>query len=80
MLIPFGILSAAGAGGGYELIETQILGSDAASVTFSSLGSYSSVYKHLQLRWTARTTRVATETQIFLRTNSNNSANYSSHS
>ena len=54
MLIPLGILSAAGAGGGpvgdYELIQTQILGSNQASVTFSNLGDYSSTYKHLQFR------------------------------
>jgi hypothetical protein len=57
---PLGILSAAGAGGGvagdYELISSTILGTATASVTFSSLGDYSSVYKHLQIRATARTT------------------------
>jgi hypothetical protein len=51
---PLGILSAAGAGGGvagdYELISSEILGTTAASVTFSSLGDYSSTYKHLQIR------------------------------
>jgi hypothetical protein len=58
MLIPFGILSAAGAGGGvagdYELISSEILGTTAASVTFSSLGDYSSTYKHLQIRAVVR--------------------------
>jgi hypothetical protein len=61
MLIPFGILSAAGAGvgvaGDYELIETSILTSSASSVTFSNLGTYSSTYKHLQIRAVARSTR-----------------------
>jgi hypothetical protein len=49
---PLGILSAAGAGGGvagdYELISSEILGTTAASVTFSSLGDYAppiSTYK-----------------------------------
>jgi hypothetical protein len=63
-LFPLGILSAAGAGGvvassDYELIETQILGSSQASITFSSLGTYSSTYKHLQIRWAARTVNAA---------------------
>jgi hypothetical protein len=58
-LFPLGILSAAGAGRGfssdYELIETQILGSSTPSITFSNLGTYSSTYKHLQIRAVART-------------------------
>jgi hypothetical protein len=60
---PLGILSAAGAGGGgplasdYELISTQILTSPQSSITFSSLGTYSSTYKHLQVRAVARSTR-----------------------
>jgi hypothetical protein len=37
----------------YELIETVILGSSQASITFSSLGTYSSTYKHLQVRLVA---------------------------
>ena len=55
-LSALGIFSAAGAGGvafssDYELIETAIVsGSSTTSVTFSSLGSYSSIYKHLQVR------------------------------
>jgi hypothetical protein len=54
-LSALGIFSAAGAGvvsaGSYELISTTILGSSATSVTFSSLGTYSADYKHLQLRY-----------------------------
>lgn len=52
--MPFGLgfFAAAGAGvaGTFELIETQVLGSNSASVTFGSLSQYSSSYKHLQLR------------------------------
>jgi hypothetical protein len=61
-LSALGIFSAAGAGGGaslsdYELIETAIVsGTSTSSITFSNLGDYSSVYKHLQIRYTARTT------------------------
>lgn len=52
MLIPFGILSAAGAAGvagTYELISTTILGSTTSTVSFttSSLGTD---YKHIQIR------------------------------
>ena len=53
-LSALGIFSAAGAGvvaaGSYELISTTVLGTAASSVTFSSLGDYSSTYKHLQIR------------------------------
>jgi hypothetical protein len=79
MLIPFGILSAAGIGSDYELIESQILGSAAASVTFSGLGTYSSVYKHLQLRALARTTRAAATDGGFVRFNGDTGSNYASH-
>lgn len=56
MLIPFGILSAAGgvAVGDYELIESRILDTTASSVTFNSLGTYSTTYKHLQVRLAVR--------------------------
>jgi len=60
MLIPFGVLSAAGAGGvagSYELIASEILGSAQSSITFSNLGDYSSTYKHLQIRGVTRSTR-----------------------
>lgn len=56
MPIPLGILAVAGAGGAagaYDLLETTVLTTTAASVSFSSLGSYSD-YKHLQLRITHR--------------------------
>jgi hypothetical protein len=43
--------------GDYELIETSILGSSQTSVTFNNLENYSSTYKHLQIRWVARSDR-----------------------
>jgi hypothetical protein len=64
----------------FELIESVFLASSAASITFSNLQNYANDYAHLQVRWTARTPRVSGETQIFLQTNSNTSANYGSHS
>ena len=81
---PLGILSAAGAGGvpagasDYELLETAILVSNTGSVTFSSLGTYSATYKHLQIRFTARTT-TSTGDNLFIRMNGVTTSNYSSH-
>jgi len=46
-----------GAAGDYELISTTVLGSNTASVTFSGLGTSAAAYKHLQLRYTARSSR-----------------------
>lgn len=52
-LIPLGFWAASGGGaeaGSYDLLETEILTSTQASVTFSSLGDYSADYQHLQIR------------------------------
>jgi hypothetical protein len=82
-LFPLGILSAAGAGGvagDYELIETYVLGSNNSSVVFSSLGTYSTTYKHLQVR---ATTRVSSATTDFggvgFRLNGDTGNNFTSH-
>jgi len=83
-LSALGIFSAAGAGGvvadtSYELITTSILGSDTASVTFSSLGDYSSTYKHLQIR-AAMKTNYANPWEIGqIRLNGDSGSNYSAH-
>jgi hypothetical protein len=79
MLIPFGILSAAGIGSDYELIESQILGSTAASITFSSLATYSGVYKHLQIRMTARMTGSSGFAHSLVRFNADTGNNYAHH-
>ena len=81
-LFPLGILSAAGAGeadlGSYDLLETYILGSSQASVVFSSLGTYSSTYKHLQIRHTNR--RDTTDAGTLLLTfNGVSGTSYASH-
>ena len=52
MLIPLGFLasSSGGVDSDYELIETIVLTTTQSSVAFTGLGTYSSTYKHLQLR------------------------------
>jgi hypothetical protein len=83
-LSALGIFSAAGAGGGvslsdYELISTQVLGTATPSVTFSSLGDYSSTYKHLQIRFTGRTATSQYAQEFTLRFNGVSSSSYSWH-
>jgi hypothetical protein len=80
-LIPLGILSSAGGGfGTYELIETQILGTTAASITLSSLDAYAGIYKHLQVRITSRDNR-ATDggNNVLVRLNGDTGGNYAWH-
>jgi hypothetical protein len=85
MLIPFGILSAAGVqpvgpSGAYELISTTTLGTATASVTFSSLGDYSSTYKHLQIRSVGKTTVSGDGAEsLVLRFNADSGSNYVRH-
>lgn len=83
-LSALGIFSAAGAGGvafasDYELIESVILTGSQASITFSSLGTYSSTYKHLQIRMIARDARAVDINNAFLRFNGDTTTNYSYH-
>jgi len=83
MLIPFGVLSAAGVSEGgptYELIESVVLGTATSSVTFSSLATYASTYKHLQIRLAARTDRTTLAYDFMrLRFNGDTGTNYRSH-
>ncbi len=58
-----------------EAIATTYLEADAASVTFSSLGSY----EHLQLRISFRTTRATALERCAMRFNGDTGANYSQH-
>jgi hypothetical protein len=80
MLIPFGVLSAAAfaPSGDYELIASEILTTTESSITFSNLGNYSSTYKHLQLRATARTTDSSSNAGR-LRFNADTGTNYARH-
>lgn len=63
----------------YELLNTQVLASNAASVTFSGLAAYASTYKHLQIRYTARSTVAAASDNITVQFNADTGANYASH-
>lgn len=83
-LSALGIFSAAGAGvvsaGSYDLIETYTLGSSQASIVFSSLGTYSSTYKHLQVRAVSRTDRASNYADsVRLRLNGSTSTLYARH-
>lgn len=80
--MPFGLGFFATAGatqaGSFDLLETQVLGSTSASVTFSSLGSYSN-YKHLQIRVVARSTQSQEYAGISMTFNGDTASNYSWH-
>jgi len=85
MPIPLGVLAVAGAGGGgalstdFDLLETTVLTTTTASVTFSNLDNYSA-YKHLQIRAVARGTRTGTGLNSFyVRFNSDTGTNYAYH-
>jgi len=61
----------------YESITTNTVGSGGTtSITFSSI---SSAYKHLQLRFTARSLDVDTNAFIYMRFNGDTASNYSDH-
>ena len=83
-LFPLGILSAAGVSGAvasdYELITTNILGSAQSEVVFSSLDTYASTYKHLQIRAVARDTRSGfAGSNLQARINGDTGNNYAVH-
>lgn len=63
----------------YELIETIASGTQ-ASVTFNNLGTYSSTYKHLQLRYVMRTDRSGVPySNGAIRINGDTGSNYNAH-
>jgi hypothetical protein len=66
--------------GTYELIETKILATTTASVTFTNLGDYSTQYKHLQFRVVSRDNRSTTGgNNVLVRLNGDTGANYAAH-
>jgi hypothetical protein len=82
-LSALGIFSAAGAGAGvgdYELIQTQVLGSNQALIAFSNLNNFSSTYRHLQLRIVVRSAVSEAASQVGLYLNGDtSSSNYAFH-
>ena len=77
--LPLGILALAGVTGGpaFDLLETQVLATSAASITFSSLGDYAADYKHLQIRLSNKS--ASTNSQLYLTFNSDSGSNYAWH-
>lgn len=76
-----GILNSQVAAAGdaaYDWLETTLISSNTASVTFSSLGSYSS-YKHLQIRLTYRSNQSTSPDNLFMYFNADQVSNYSQH-
>jgi len=68
-------LAAGGGEPAFDLLETTILGSDTASVSFTSLNStYGSDYKHLQVRIVNRSGRSDTNDGVRVRMNTNDAA------
>lgn len=70
--------SGAGPSADYELISTTVLGSSAASVTFSGLGTSAAAYKHLQIRLTARSDNSGGQS-AYVRLNGDSGTNYAMH-
>jgi hypothetical protein len=67
-------------GTGYELLETQVLGSTQTSITFSNLNAtYSGTYQHLQLVATVRSNRNDTDDIAYITFNGDTAANYYAH-
>jgi len=83
MLIPFGVLSAAGAAGfesDFELISTTIVsGTATSSVVFSNLGDFASTYRHLQIRAVIKTNHANPWEVGNVRLNGDTGSNYSHH-
>jgi hypothetical protein len=80
--MPFGLgffatAGAGGAAGSFDLLESQVLGSATASVTFSSLSTYAATYQHLQIRATMRD--AGSNASFGFRFNADSGTNYARH-
>ena len=72
--------AAGGAAGSFDLLETQVLSSSAASVTFSGLSAYAADYQHLQIRGVGNSNRNQfSNDPLNIQFNSDTGANYSWH-
>ena len=69
-------VTAGGLASSYDLLESSLMSGSTASVTFSSLGSYSA-YKHLQIRYSLRNTTGNTDLNILV--NGITTASYRRH-
>jgi hypothetical protein len=63
----------------YQLITTSVLSTSQPSVVFDNLEQYASLYKHLEIRGSVRSTAAATNDTLILRFNSNSTSNYVRH-
>lgn len=62
------------------LIETALVTSPVANVTFNNLGQYAGIYKHLQIVGVARTERTASQgDNILMQFNGDSAGNYRWH-
>ena len=84
-MLLLGVLQAQAAGqvaaGSFDLLETQVLASSAASVTFSGLSAYAADYQHLQIRYSAQSNRSSPNFNdlMSVQFNGDTAANYSAH-
>ena len=63
----------------FELIESIFVASATSSVTFSSLATYASTYKHLQIRASVTSARAAGDDNFAIRFNGDTGSNYKAH-
>ena len=66
-------------GPAFDLLETQVLDATTATVTDSYLTTDASNYQHLQIRYSARSTRGSTTDDFYVRFNGDTGANHSQH-
>ena len=82
-MLLLGVLQAQAAGqvaaGSFDLLETQVLTSSAASVTFSSLSTYAADYQHLQIRAVSRMSFSNAERSLVMRFNADTASSYNNH-
>ena len=82
MLIPLGFWAASAGGGAaggaaFDLLETQVLASTSASVSFTSLSTYAADYQHLQIRMAANSSSIGGN--YLMRFNADTGSNYAGH-
>jgi hypothetical protein len=84
MPIPLGVLAVAGAGaagggGSFDLLQTTLISTNTASITFSSLNTLAAGYAHLQIRITSRTSQNSGTDALALQINGDTGSNYAWH-